>query len=274
MPASWQGYPLRHGFNLWAPEKNYMKNKAETGSVMHDEPGMAPIAPELKRETWGLVAAVLEHSRAVLLHGRPGTGKTYAAQTLGLRQTQAVFTITMTPETPAAEIRGHYIPKDGAFYWQDGPAIRAWREGGRLIINEIDLAGGDVTGLLYAIAESKHSAALTLPTGELVKPAEEFQVVATTNAPIEELPEAILNRFPVALEIKEANPVAIAQLPEDLRNAAAGSVMAENNRRISLRCWLEYAQLRGKIGHTSAAAAIFGERAADVLAGLKLAGGQ
>jgi MoxR-like ATPase len=222
-------------------------------------------------DTWELVASVLEHSRAVLMHGKPGTGKTYAAQSLGLRKGQSVYTITMTPETPAAEIRGHYVPKGDVFLWQDGPAIRAWREGGRLIINEIDLAGGDVMGLLYAITDSKLSAALTLPTGELVRPHDGFQVVATTNSNPVELPDAIQSRFPVSLEIKEANPVAINQLPDDLREAARGSCLAEDERRISIRCWLEYAYLRSKIGTGAAAAAVFGSRAADVLASLKLA---
>lgn len=223
-------------------------------------------------QTWELVAAVLEHSRAILFHGKPGTGKTYAAQTLGLKEGQPVYAVTMTPETPAAELRGHYVPKGAAFLWQDGPAIRAWREGARLIINEIDLTSGDVMGLLYAIADSKHSAALTLPTGELVKPADGFQIIATTNANPEELPEAIRSRFPVTMEIDEANPIAIQQLPPDLQAAASGSCLCdEPNRRISLRAWLEYANLREKIGGIKAASAIFGKRANEIRTALEMA---
>ena len=227
---------------------------------------------ERENQTWQIVAAVLEHSRAVMLHGLPGTGKTYAAQTLGLKPGQSVYSVTMTPETPAAELRGHYIPKGKDFLWQDGPAIRAWREGARLIINEIDLTSGDVMGLLYAITDSRDSAALTLPTGELVKPHEMFQVVATTNGDPDDLPEAIRSRFPVNLAIEKANPLAIAQLPNDLRDAAQGSVVAEDGaRRISLRAWLEYATLRTKIGEESAAAAIFGRRANEICNALKMA---
>lgn len=244
---------------------------SETLTATTTDPKTQPIPAPSTSQTWELVAAVLEHSRAILFHGKPGTGKTYAAQTLGLRPDQPVYSITMTPETPAAEIRGHFVPKGNAFLWQDGPAIRAWREGARLILNEIDLASGDVMGLLYAITDSKHSAALTLPTGELVKPADGFQVIATTNADPEELPEAIRSRFPVTMEIDEANPVAVAQLPEDLREAAKGSLLADEGRRISLRAWLEYANLREKIGSGNAAAAIFGKRAADITASLKIA---
>lgn len=235
------------------------------------DPKTQPIPAPSTSPTWELVAAVLEHSRSVLFHGKPGTGKTYAAQTLGLKPDQAVYSITMTPETPAAEIRGHYVPKGNAFLWQDGPAIRAWREGARLILNEIDLASGDVMGLLYAITDSKHSAALTLPTGELVKPAAGFQVIATTNANPDELPEAIRSRFPVTMEIDEANPTAIDQLPDDLKEAARGSLLTDEGRRISLRAWLEYANLREKIGNSNAAAAIFGKRAADILSSLIIA---
>lgn len=227
---------------------------------------------ERQEKQWEIVAAVLEHSRAVLLHGKPGTGKTYAAQTQGLRAGQTVYSVTMTPETPAAELRGHYVPKGKEFLWQDGPAIRAWREGARLIINEIDLTSGDVMGLLYAITDSERSAALTLPTGELVKPAKGFQVVATTNGDPDELPEAIKSRFPVNMEIARANPAAINELPEDLQDAAQGSAVAEDaERRISLRAWLEYATLRKKIGDEWAASAIFGKRAQDISNSLKMA---
>ena len=92
-------------------------------------------------ENWVIIDAVIATSKRVLLHGLPGTGKTYAAarQNLG-DDNQKVYQITMTEETPAAEIRGHFLPKGDEMVWMDGPAVLAWKEGARLVINEIDRA--------------------------------------------------------------------------------------------------------------------------------------
>ena len=58
---------------------------------------------------WDVVSAVLSSTNRVLLHGPSGTGKTFAACRLGLTgDQQKVFSITLTEETPAAELRGHY----------------------------------------------------------------------------------------------------------------------------------------------------------------------
>src|ERR1043166_2198254 len=90
---------------------------------------------------WDIVAAVLNHSNRTLLHGPPGTGKTHAACRLALNNGQRVFSLTLTEETPAAELRGHYILRAGTYQWQDGPAVAAWRGGGRLVVNEIQRGG-------------------------------------------------------------------------------------------------------------------------------------
>ena len=223
---------------------------------------------------WDLVAAVIQHSRSTLLYGPPGTGKSHAAHNAD-RDGRPLFTVTMTPDTPAAELRGHYVPVGNEFQWRDGPAIKAWRQGGRLVINEIDHAGGDSLSFLLACLDSPETACLTLPTGELVRPAPGFQAVATMNGdPDSDLPAALRDRFPVAVEISEAHPQGIAQLPLDLRAAASGSVVATDpSRRLTLRAWLAFASLRTAIGPEAAAQAVFRSRAADVLDALRIASG-
>jgi len=221
---------------------------------------------------WDLVASVNQNSRSPSLYGPPGTGKSHAAHTAD-RDGRPLFTVTMTPDTPAAELRGHYVPSGNEFRWQDGPALRAWREGGRLVINELNLAGGDALSFLLACLDSPQTAALTLPTGELVRPADGFQVVATMNGdPDEDLPAALRDRFPVAIEVNEAHPAGIAQLPHDLQAAAKGSVVVSDPaRRLTLRAWLAFASLRTSIGAEAAAQAVFRSRAGDVLDALRIA---
>jgi MoxR-like ATPase len=220
---------------------------------------------------WDLVSKVIPHSRTVLLYGPPGTGKSFAAHNAELSGRQ-LFSVTMTPETPAAELRGHYIPQGSQFVWQDGPAIKAWRFGGRLVINEIDHAGGDALSFLLNCLDTPETACLTLPTGELVKPHPKFQAVATMNGEPTDLPSALRDRFPVTIEVDAVHPIALETLPHDLRNAALGSALADSERRIGIRAWQCFASLRSSIGAEAAAAAIFAKRAKDVLDSLKIAG--
>lgn len=233
-----------------------------------------------KYDCWEVAEAVIASTPRVLLRGKPGTGKTYHAVTAGLKPGQKVYSVTMTEETPAAEIRGHYVPKGNEFIWSDGPAIMAWREGARLVINEIDRSSEDVLSLLYAILDDPEFAALTLPTGETVRPAEGFSVVATMNGIPQDLPDALQDRLPVDIEITDVNPNAINRLPEDLREPARNTALAKSNARgISIRMWLEFASLREKLpsvlddeekGLELAAQAIFGPKAADALMALEV----
>lgn len=221
---------------------------------------------------WSIVGQVIAHSRTTLLYGPPGTGKSHAAHEAELGN-RKLYSITITQDTPAAELRGHYVPNGDRFVWQDGPAVTAWREGARLVVNEIDHAGGDCLSFLLALLDNPETAMMTLPTGETVRPAQGFQCVATMNGqPDEALPPALRDRFPVCIHVEEAHPDAIASLPEDLRDAARGTVAASGDRRITLRAWLAFAGLRDKVGMETAALAVFGkDRARDVMSSLRIA---
>jgi len=220
---------------------------------------------------WEIAEAVISVSRRVLLRGKPGTGKTYTAVHSGLGEDQKVYQITMTPETPMAEIRGHFIQKGGDFIWHDGPAIAAWREGARLVINEIDRASEDVHSFLFAIMDDPEFAETTLPTGEIIQPSKGFQIIATMNGEPDDLPDALQDRLPVDIHITDLHPDALARLPEDLQEAARNSALAPSEERsISIRLWMEYASLREHVDPIVAAYAIFGDRAGPALIALKV----
>lgn len=221
---------------------------------------------------WDLIEMVIEITRLTLLYGPPGTGKSHAGHGVALGNRE-LFSLTLTPDTAAAELRGHYVPKGGEFQWQDGPAMMAWRRGGRLVINEINHAGGDVLSFLLNCLDNPETARLTLPTGEHVRPHENFQVVATMNGnPDEDLPAALRDRFPAAIEVTEPHPKGLARLPADLQPFAKTMVAcAEIERRISLRQWLAFADLREQLGAADAAFVIFNRRAEEVLTALTIA---
>lgn len=239
---------------------------------------MATKTPLKKGHTcWDLAKLAIEgedkatqYKPRVLLYGKPGTGKSTAAQRMG--NSVGVFNVTLTEETPAAEIRGHFIPIKGEFVWKDGPGISAVRAGARLVLNEIDHASGDVHTLLMALLDDHETLALTLPTGETITHTPGYQVIATMNGVPTDLPPALRDRFEVMIDIDQANPEAIKTLPLELQKAAKGTVASSDpSRQHSLRGWIAFNRLKSIHGEENAAIMVFGaKQAKSVLDSIKI----
>ncbi len=195
-------------------------------------------------DCWNLLSKVLPVTPRVLLYGPPGTGKTYFANTEGLKENQQIYQTTLTQDSTAAELLGHYVPNEsGAFDWLDGIGIKAWKEGARLVINEIDNAGVDVMTFLHALLDDPKFAKFTLPNKEkeTVRPATGFQIVATMNGVPDDLPEALADRFPVKLHMDTVNPSAIQELPANLQGVY--NDYSQENSIFSVRKWIAFAEL-------------------------------
>lgn len=196
-----------------------------------------PETPDTRK--WEVYEKLLEvKRRTIYIWGRPGIGKTWLSYHHGIPESQEMCAITLTDETPASELRGHYLlDGKGQMVWHHGPFTMAMVNGWRLVINEIGQGNDDVQGILGPFLEDPSTARITLPSGETVVPAEGFHIIATDNFAPDKLPERLKDRFQVQLKLDAPHPAALADLPPEFWIAAIKPVDNDEFGAISVRQW-------------------------------------
>jgi hypothetical protein len=234
-----------------------------------------------QEKTWANVLTDLASGGAlpgsihrVLLFGPAGTGKSSWA--IGAFGRDNVERVTLHAQLPPEDLIGAMalVARKGGTdtVWQDGPCIRAMRQGKVLVVDEIDQFSPETRTALHAILDDKSIAGITLPTGERVTPADGFCVIATTNARPDELPGPLLDRFDLVLLANRPAPGIFAGLPTGLGNLLARAydkqVAYAWTPEVSVRSILALERLSNAIGYQDAAELIFGESATDILASI------
>ena len=215
-------------------------------------------------------SAIPDRVHRLLIYGPPGTGKSSWAGTAFAH----VERVTLHSQMPPEDLIGAMalVAKNGGTntVWQDGPAVRAMRRGSALVIDEIDQHSPELRCALHAILDDRSIAAITLPTGERVEPAEGFCVIATTNAEPTSLPEALLNRFDLVLLANRPTSAVFDKLPRGLASVLSRAYDREHVARwtpaVSVRSILALTRLAEATGMDRAAELIFGECGVDILA--------
>jgi len=220
---------------------------------------------------WQKADFALQHGvNRILLYGSPGTGKTYYSMNYHTNDKPA-FRLICTQDMTEAKVTGTFLPTTNeqghlVTEFHEGPAVKAWRTGGRLVIDEINRASADVESLIMAFIDTSTSSSWQHPvTGEIVKPHKDFSVIATMNGMPEDLPSAVQDRLVVQLDIQEPHPDAINALPEYLRDIAFSMVSRVGDDRYSLRNFVEFHTAYTSSGDLEKSALICLPRIAEAL---------
>lgn len=145
----------------------------------------------------------------VFIHSMSGTGKTVMVRNAAAEANRKLIRIQFTPETDADELIGGWRLVNGDTVFVEGPVIRAMKSGAILLCDEIDRAGNNAVLAMQSIVEGAE--AFLPKTGEVVRPAPGFTIVATANTQgrgstdglytgAQILDDAFLERFVISYE--------------------------------------------------------------------------
>ena len=144
----------------------------------------------------------------IYITGLSGNGKTMMIEQVCAALKRELIRVNITKRTDESDLIGSYELVDGNTIRREGPVITAMRRGAVLLLDECDLGTEDIL-CLQPILEGKPY--FDKKTGEVVHPADGFNVIATANTKgkgsddgrfigTNLLNEAFLERFAITVE--------------------------------------------------------------------------
>lgn len=143
----------------------------------------------------------------VFIYGESGFGKTVMVEQICADLKREMIKFNFSPETDIVSLMGGPTLVNGNVEFNDGPVIQAMRKGSVLYMDELAKSHPGNILVLNGILEGKSY--LNPHTGEVIKAAEGFQVIASSNSNglgdetgryIEQiLDSSFLERFPITV---------------------------------------------------------------------------
>ena len=132
---------------------------------------------------WGEYSTIMKIIKSKMffptyIAGLSGNGKTMMVEQACAKTGREYVRVQISPETDEDDLIGGFRLVDGETVFQKGPVVKAMERGCILLIDEIDRATNKIM-CLQGVLEG--NPILLKKTGEVVAPAEGFNVIATAN---------------------------------------------------------------------------------------------
>ena len=167
-----------------APISNTVVTPKETAtmqSIVNEEKTFAEADPSFV--PWGSYHDIVKIVKSGMFYptyisGLSGNGKTFMVEQACAKLKREFIRVQINPETDEDDLLGGFRLINGETVFSKGPVLKAMENGAILLLDEIDRATNKIM-CLQGILEGKP--VLVKKTGEVVKPTEGFNVIATAN---------------------------------------------------------------------------------------------
>jgi len=190
------------------------------------------------RKIWGKEDfEVFDQARAehinVLIYGPTGPGKTTSVEAWCAERGLRMATISGNASMEPSQMTGKFVSDgEGGFAWIDGPVTDVVRNGGVLLLDEVNFINPKIYTNLYSLTDGRRTITLLDHHGETIEAHEDLTIFATMNPDyIGTVPLnfAFRNRFDIqipwdyddAVEAKLVSSKALLVLAKQLRTEAA-----------------------------------------------------
>jgi len=154
---------------------------AKMQSIVNEEKNFAKTDPTFI--AWGAYNDIVKIIKSDMFYptyisGLSGNGKTFMVEQACAKVGKEFIRVQINPETDEDDLLGGFRLIDGETVFSKGPVLKAMENGAILLLDEIDRATNKIM-CLQGILEGKP--VLVKKTGEIVQPADGFNVIATAN---------------------------------------------------------------------------------------------
>lgn len=135
----------------------------------------------MNKEVLETISTALKAKLPILLVGHTGTGKTTVIRELATAKKKSLVRVSITGDTTVDDLIGKYELQDGNTTWHDGVMTTAVKAGHWLVVDEINMAGGDITAAMHSLLDDDQYLNLIQHDHEIVKAHKDFRLFATMN---------------------------------------------------------------------------------------------
>ena len=154
---------------------------AQMQSIVNEEKTFAKTDPTFI--PWGPYSDIMKILQSNMFYptyisGLSGNGKTFMVEQTCAKLGKGFIRVQIKPETDEDDLLGGFRLINGETVFSKGPVLKAMENGAILLLDEIDRATNKIM-CLQGILEGKP--VLVKKTGEIVEPAQGFNIIATAN---------------------------------------------------------------------------------------------
>jgi len=194
----------------------------------------------------------------VLVYGPTGPGKTTAVEAWAAERGLRMATVSGNASMESRQLFGGFIPDgNGSYGWIDGPVTDVVRNGGVLLLDEMNFISPKIYTTLYPLTDGRRTITLLDHMGETIEAHPDLTVFATMNPDYvgtTPLNFAMRNRFDIqlawdyddAVEEKLVDSKALRGLVKQLRTEAA---KGQYDTPISTNMLIEFSDFVSKLGY-------------------------
>ena len=173
--------PLRETMVNTSVVNSIPAQAAQMQSIVNEEKNFAQIDDTFI--AWGAYHDIVKIVKSDMFYptyiaGLSGNGKTFMVEQACAKVGKEFIRVQINPETDEDDLLGGFRLINGETVFSKGPVLKALENGAVLLLDEIDRATNKIM-CLQGILEGKP--VLVKKTGDIVYPAEGFNVIATAN---------------------------------------------------------------------------------------------